>query len=471
MLEGRFIVSRMFPGSCQSDGDWGCMSFRFEVDLDNGKRPLDADGNDDPPRRKSRKQSEARGGEGDNMSGSDGLEEDAHEAVPGMEERLPEPCKEGYRLEDEPGEMSRVSGCEDSNNQRFAGDSSNSDSLINALGRDNTINCLVRCSRSDYGSIALLNRSFRSLVNSGELYKLRRRGGIVEHWIYFSCHLLEWDAFDPYRRRWMHLPRMSSNESAIYPDRESLAVGTELHVFSKYTTCRYSLLANSWSGPNPMYSPRCLFGSASLREIAILAGGQDPQNTILSSAIMYNSETQRWEDLPNMHKPRKMCSAVFMDEKFYVLGGVSGSDLKPLTCGEEFDLKTRVWTEIPDMSPGRNMGGMPATAEAPPLVAVVNNELYAANYADMEVRKYDKARRVWSSIGRLPERADSMYGWGLAFRACGDSLIVIGGPSTHNESYIELNAWVPREGKLPEWRVLGQKRSSNFVYNCAVMGC
>ena len=31
-----------------------------------------------------------------------------------------------------------------------------------------------------------------------------------------------------------------------------------------------------------------------------------------------------------MKKPRKMCFGVFMDEKFYVIGGIGGPDLKDL---------------------------------------------------------------------------------------------------------------------------------------------
>ena len=45
-----------------------------------------------------------------------------------------------------------------------------------------------------------------------------------------------------------------------------------------------------------------------------------------------------------------------------------------------------------------------------PLVTAVNNELYATDYADSEVRKYDKGRRVWVTVGILPERAGSMNG-------------------------------------------------------------
>ncbi|KAG9138364.1 hypothetical protein Leryth_001557 [Lithospermum erythrorhizon] len=326
--------------------------------------------------------------------------------------------------------------------------------------------------------LASLILDFAHSLSSGEIYRLRRQYGVVEHWVYFSCQLLEWEAFDPIRLRWMHLPTMNPNECFLFSDKESLAVGTELLVFGKevlsHVIYRYSLLTNSWSSGMRMNAPRCLFGSASLGEIAILAGGCDSQGKILSSAELYNSEYGTWRILPSMNKPRKMCSGVFMDRKFYVIGGIGGSESKLLTCGEEYDMETETWTEIPNMSPvrtGADRGtDTPATSEAPPLVAVVNNELYAADYADMEVRKYDKSNQVWVTVGRLPERAASMNGWGLAFRACGDRLIVIGGPRAVGEGFIEVNSWVPSESP-PQWDLLGRKQSGSFVYNCAVMGC
>ncbi|CAN1187852.1 F-box/kelch-repeat protein SKIP11 [Linum perenne] len=357
-----------------------------------------------------------------------------------------------------------------------AGQSSDSQPLIDPIGRDNSINCLIRISRSDYGSLASLNRSFRNLFRSGEIYRLRRLRGVIEHWVYFSCHLLEWEAFDPIRRRWMHLPRMPSNVSFMCSDKESLAVGTELLVFGKEIMSnviyRYSILSNSWSSGMSMNSPRCLFGSASLGEIAIMAGGCDSVGNIMKTVEMYNSETHEWTTLPSMNKARKLCSAVFMDGKFYVIGGIGCINSGVLTCGEVYDLEAKKWTLIPRMSPARMVAeGMPAAAEAPPLVAVVNNELYNADHMDMEVKKYDKERNVWVTVGRLPERACSMNGWGLAFRACGDHLVVIGGPRTSGEGFIELNSWVPSEGGAPHWDLLARKHSVNFVYNCAVMGC
>lgn len=541
MLEGRScLFSRALPSSCEQESNWSYMTYRvekkekrpLEIDAEeelqvedaNGKCPPDIDAQEKQviPAIKRRRPLEFDSeedfrinlaiGKGpleidledqhhpDVAGGKRPLEIDeeepqlssffklteAHESVeptPTISDLTLSPEDQSHKQgppedeSDKPGINLSLSLADQSNSQHQAEFNSDLDSLIQSIGRDLSISCLIRCSRSDYGFIASLNRSFRSIIRSGELYRERRKNGVIEHWIYFSCQLLEWEAFDPIRHRWMRLPTMAFNECFMCSDKESLAVGTELLVFGKevmsHVIYRYSILTNSWSSGMSMNAPRCLFGSASLGEIAILAGGCDSQGNILSSAELYNSETGAWEMLPSMNKPRKMCSGVFMDGKFYVIGGIGGSDSKPLQCGEEYNLQTRVWTEIADMSPVRS--GAPrenetAAAEAPPLVAVVNNELYAADYADMEVRKYEKESRLWLTVGRLPERAVSMNGWGLAFRACGDKLVVIGGPRALGEGFIELNSWVPSEGP-PQWNVLAVKQSGNFVYNCAVMGC
>lgn len=290
--------------------------------------------------------------------------------------------------------------CQGSNDQGF----SDSSTLISSIGRDNSISCLARCSRSDYGSIASVNRNFHSLVRSGELYKERRQLGIAEHWVYFSCNVQEWEAYDPYRSRWMTLPKMPHNECFMCSDKESLAVGTELLVFGKeilsHIVLSYSILTNSWSPGVDMNAPRCLFGSASFGEKAIVAGGMDAQGRVLRSAELYNSETKRWITLPCMNKARRMCSGVFMNGKFYVIGGMA-SNTEVLTCGEEYDLEKGTWRVIENMSEGLN-----GASGAPPLVAVVENELYAAQYAGKLVRKYNIKDNTWTTLGELPERPD-----------------------------------------------------------------
>ncbi|KAK8265786.1 hypothetical protein V6Z11_D12G200100 [Gossypium hirsutum] len=342
-------------------------------------------------------------------------------------------------------------------NHRYASDNSESSLLIHQLGRDISINCLLRCSRSYYGIIATLNTGFHSLIRSGELYKLRRQMGIVEHWVYFSCNLLEWEAFDPIHRRWMHMPKMQAYECFMYSDKESLAVGTQLLVSGKEImypiVYKYCILTHTWATEMRMHTPRCLFASSSLGEIGFIAGGCDLRGNILSSAELYNSETGR-----------RMCFAVFMEGKFYVIGGIGVESLKTITSVEVYDLKTKTWSEIHNMYPARNEEAGPTeeplTAEAPPLVAVVNDVLYIADHVLKQVKKYDKEKNLWVTVGPFPERTTSINGWGIAFRAYGDQLMIIGGP----------RVLVPNEGPL-EWNLVARKPSSSFVYNCAVMGC
>lgn len=344
------------------------------------------------------------------------------------------------------------------------------DSLLPGLQDDIAMQCLAWTSRSDYGSLSSLNSRFKSLVQNGYLYRLRRQLGVIEHWIYLACNLNGWEAYDPKRDRWMRLPRMPSDDCFTYADKESLAVGTELLVFGKevsgFAIWKYSILTHHWSRGSPMASPRCLFGSGSNGEVAIVAGGCDRNGVVLKSAELYNSELGSWETLPEMHSPRKLCSGFFMDGKFYVIGGMINTR-DSLNCGEEFNLQTRTWRRIPNMFPAGNRA-----THAPPLVAVVNNELYAVEHSRNEVKKYSKQSNSWHVLGRLPLRADTANGWGLAFRACGDELVVIGGHRGPEGELIVLSSWQPSSDERPNWKVLTTKdRLGGFVYNCAVMGC
>ncbi|KAJ8513196.1 hypothetical protein OPV22_003630 [Ensete ventricosum] len=406
MLDGRcYLISRLFRSSCEQESNWHCMDYSFHGSSGNKKRRLD-------------EEFEERQLEGQVKVNRSPQQPETPD-IKDMELPLGSPY-----------------------HHRSDGKYSDSN-IVSGLGRELIISCLLHLSRSDYAAVASLNRMFRSLIHSGELYKLRRKMDIIEHWVYFSCSIHEWDAYDPYRERWIMVPKMPPTESFMCSDKESLAVGTELLVFGKevnsHIVLRYSILTNSWSPGLVMNSPRCLFGSASLGDKAIIAGGINAQ-------------------------ARKLCSGVFMDGKFYVIGGMA-SNTKVLTCGEEYDLERRSWRVIPDMSSGLN-----GASGAPPLVAVVNNELYAAHYADKELRKYNKVNNTWVGLGRLPESCVSMNGWGLAFRACGERLIVIGGTRDSFGGMIELNSWIPN-GEPPVWNMIASKHSGSFVYNCAVMGC
>ncbi|KAG6478021.1 F-box/kelch-repeat protein SKIP11-like [Zingiber officinale] len=429
MLEDRhYLISRVFEGSSDQESNWHYLAYHFHESLNTKKRVLDEGLAEEEEERGKRKKS-------------------LHQPV-----------------SPDPGDMNQSLDDSDDHTSNEAHGNSN---ILNRLTGDLIMTCFLHLSRSDYGAVASVNHAFRLMIR--DLYKHRRQQGISEHWVYFSCTALQWQAFDPYRKRWIKVPPMpaSLTETFTFSDKESLAVDTDLLVFGREMTSsvvfRYSILSNSWSPGVVMNSPRCLFGSASLGGKAIIAGGITNNGEILNSAELYDSETRNWEALPPMNRARKMCSGVFMDGKFYVIGGMA-NEREVLTCGEEYDMKRGSWKLIPNMS-----AGLSGENGAPPLVAVVNNVLYAARYADNVVMKYNKENNKWEWLGKLPERSDSMNGWGIAFRACGERLIVIGrrGP---RGGMIELNSWVPNGGQ-PEWKTIAIMQSGDFVFNCAVMGC
>uniref|UniRef100_A0A8R7QX18 F-box/kelch-repeat protein SKIP11 n=3 Tax=Triticum urartu TaxID=4572 RepID=A0A8R7QX18_TRIUA len=342
--------------------------------------------------------------------------------------------------------------------------------MIGVIGRDLFIYCLHRLSRWEYGAIASLNRDFNSLVRDGDIYRLRRKNGVAEHWLYLSCgnNPPEWEAYDPSTGRWIHVPNMPPAQSYVW---ESLAVGTELLVFGGYgsVALRYSILTNSWTWlADVMNTPRRWFGSASVAEKAYVAGGFDSSLTNkLSSAEMYDSETHTWTPIPSMNRARFRCSGAFMDGKFYVIGGISSSH-EVLRCGEEYDLNQRSWRLIDNMSQGLNE----TNPGAPPLIAVVNNELYAADYSENnDLKQYDKLENKWITLGKLHVQSKNKNGWDMGFRACGDRLIVIRHPNnSSDEKVVELHSWTP-DGQPPVWNLFATRPYGGDQILCAVMGC
>ncbi|KAI4974160.1 hypothetical protein ZWY2020_047440 [Hordeum vulgare] len=170
-----------------------------------------------------------------------------------------------------------------------------------------------------------------------------------------------------------------------------------------------------------------------------------------------------------MNRARYGCSGAFMDGKLYVIGGVSSSSHEVLTCGEEYDLNLRSWRVIDNMSQGLNR----TFIGTPPLLAVVNNELYAADYSENNhLKQYDKLDNKWITLGKLPVHSKYNLGWDMGFGACGDRLIVIGRPNNStDEKVVELHSWTP-DGQPPVWNLLAARPyGGDHRIQCPVMGC
>lgn len=362
-------------------------------------------------------------------------------------------------------------------------DHNEDNSFLPGLDDESALRCLAFVSRADHGKLARLSKRYLELVHSSLLFELRRRYGVVEQWVcMYTNGNIGWTAFDPKRNAWMSLPPTETNPNFNLSDRESLSAGTHLLWVGReafdFACYRYDLVTNSWDRGPSMVNSRCLFASASCGEFGYVAGGFGAIDlNLLSSAERYDSRLGRWDPLPPMKVPRQKCSGLFMDGKFYVIGGKDSQHV-PLTSGEEYDPIRKSWRTIENMYPTAGVTGFtpPPFEGSPPLVAVARNELYAIDSVTNLLKFYEKATNTWKILGPVPVRADSCNGWGYAFKALGDELFVIGkrGESNSSNDDIAIFSCRPQpETTAPDWQLVTSRvpGTGNFLFNCAVMAC
>ncbi|CAK7328299.1 unnamed protein product [Dovyalis caffra] len=335
---------------------------------------------------------------------------------------------------------------------------------------------LARVPRSEYWKFPIVNKRILSLVRSGELFKIRREIGVRESSVFiFATGDKSWWAFDRQFGSRRKLPDLPADCCFSFGDKESLCAGTHLIISGReiegVVVWRYELETNRWNKGPSMINPRCLFASASCGAFAFVAGGVTGTGVdVLNSAEKYNPDTKSWEDLPRMHQKRKLCSGCFMDNKFFVIGG-RNEEGNVLKCAEAYDEDKKAWELIPDMLEDAPI----ATFQSPPLIAVVNNELYSLEPSSNQLKLFLKRSKTWKQLGPVPVRADSNKGWGVAFKSLGNELLVIGA-STSTVSYsgdgMAIYTCSPdSEAEELLWRPLecGKNRLSNFILNCSVM--
>lgn len=334
---------------------------------------------------------------------------------------------------------------------------------------------LARVPRSEYWKLCFINRRCSSLLKSGDLFKIRREVGVKEASVFmFASGETSWWAFDGEFKSRMKLPIVPSDTCFRSGDKESLCAGTHLLVSGReidgIVIWRYELGMNQWRKGPSMINPRCLFASATFGTSAFVAGGigSAANSQVYNTAEKYNSESGSWEALPRMKKRRKLCAGCYMDNKFYVIGG--RNEEGELTCGECFDEAKNRWELIPDMFKDDPV----LTCHSPPLVAVVNDELYSLEASSNQLKVYMKKTNSWKQLGIVPVRADFNKGWGVAFKSLGNQLLVIGASSSSSSSTngMAIYSCTPNVDATEQpWKPLdsGRNQLSHFIFNCSVM--
>lgn len=347
-------------------------------------------------------------------------------------------------------------------------------SYIPSLSYDLEDSIIARFPLLEYWKLCFVNKRLLALLISGELFNIRRKIQFDEPSVFmFASGESSWLAFDREFKSCRRLPVLPADMCFSSGDKESFCAGTHLLISGReiegLVIWRYELSLNKWYKGPSMLNPRCLFASATCGIFAYVAGGIGimENSKVYNTAEKYNPDTQSWEPLPKMIRRRKLCAGCYMDNRFYVIGG--RNDEGELTCGEYFDVSKNKWELIPGMFKDDPV----LTYHSPPLVAVVNNELYSLEASSNQLKVYLKRTNTWKHLGPVPVKADSYRGWGVAFKSLGNELLVIGASavsSTSNSMSIYTCCPDPNAKEL-QWNPLdsGRNQLSHFILNCSVM--
>lgn len=169
-------------------------------------------------------------------------------------------------------------------------------SLLWPLPDDVALSCLARVPRSDHAALSLLSKSYRSLVASPELYKIRSLMGRTE---------------------------------------------TDVYVCLRIPQPRRYILRSSNLIPIPSFPSQPREGSSvvALDSGIYVIGGLIKGNPTCD-VLLLDCGTHTWRHAPSMGVARACAAAAVIDGKIYVVGGCQVNKYS-LSWGEVFEPKTQ----------------------------------------------------------------------------------------------------------------------------------
>uniref|UniRef100_M4DJA4 F-box domain-containing protein n=1 Tax=Brassica campestris TaxID=3711 RepID=M4DJA4_BRACM len=187
-------------------------------------------------------------------------------------------------------------------------------SLESCLTDDLVLNCVARVSRSDLATLSLASKSYRSLVASPDLYKIRSLIGRTETHIYVCVRT---PGPDP-TLGW-YILRRSETSSGLIPIPSSSSSALPLE--------GSSVVVLDWG----IY----VIGGF------IITKGEEKRT---GNVWLLDCRTHTWRRVPSMGVGRAYGAAGVVDGKIYVFGGY---DVVDDHWGQVFDPKTQTWDTLP----------------------------------------------------------------------------------------------------------------------------
>eukprot|EP00249_Psilotum_nudum_P007580 c20672_g1_i1 orf=206-1249(-) len=288
--------------------------------------------------------------------------------------------------------------------------------LIPGLPDDLALQCLAKISHGYHGVLQAVCKRWQRLIGSQTYIRAQAQEGRCGDWLFVLTEETKdgrWNAYDPAADRWHFLPRVPDIRSRQHHHGFACTgVGKKLLVMGGYYTSndtvtqpvkfyatnevlQFDPFTKQWSRVASMRVARCNFACAVIGGKVYVAGGcSSSRSNPLADAEVYDSATDKWQDLPPLPSAREDCVGVNLGGLFYVVAGVVDNHISQKQA-EVFDPERSVWYSIWDMWLFARQMPCPVTA--------VDGCIYALDDWDANYIKAWKPYGMgWEKLGPVP---------------------------------------------------------------------
>ncbi|KAM5568188.1 F-box/kelch-repeat protein [Rosa sericea] len=219
--------------------------------------------------------------------------------------------------------------------------------------------CLALVPRSDFCSMSFVCKKWRHFIQSKEFTTVRQLAGLLQEWLYVLTTDSEgkeshWEVLDCLGHMHRILPPMpgpTRSEFGVVVLSGKLVIVGGFSVINGTAAAssevyHYDSCINRWSKLAEMNVARYDFACAELSGLVYAVGGYSTDGNILSSAEVYNPETDTWTLIESIRRPRYGCFACGFEGKLYVMGGRSSFTIGNSKFVDVYDPKTHTWCQM-----------------------------------------------------------------------------------------------------------------------------
>ncbi|ONI30052.1 hypothetical protein PRUPE_1G228600 [Prunus persica] len=231
--------------------------------------------------------------------------------------------------------------------------------ILPGLPDDIAKHCLALVPRSNFPVMSGVCKKWRHFIQSKELITVRQLAGVLEEWLYVLTtdtqgNPSHWEVLDCLGCKHHILPSMPgpmrSGFGVVVLSGKLLVIGgysvTSGTSVASEDVYQYDSCLNRWGKLASLNVARHDFACAEVGGMIYAVGGFGIDGSSLSSAEVYNPDTDTWTLIESLRRPRYGCFACGFEGRLYVMGGRSSFTIGNSKFVDVYDPEKHTWCEM-----------------------------------------------------------------------------------------------------------------------------